>query len=240
MTNETQGEYFDLAQSWAMESDSRQRKSTRIAWLVAGIAATIAVLEAIALVLMTPLKETETVMLLVDRTTGYVQEISPSEADAIRADEALIESMLAQYVSARERFDRASLQDDYRKAALWSDGPARKAYSAMMASTNPASPINIYTNQSTREVEVKSVTQVERGRALVRFDTFITGNDSRRSPEGSWISLVKYQFSNAPMKYEDRLLNPLGLQVSEYRRDAERPQSASTLARPIDVDGDGQ
>ena len=239
MTEQKQDEYFELAQSWALESDARQNKSRRIAWTVAGVAAGVAALEALALVMLVPLKETESVMLLVDRTTGYVQEISPSQANGIRADDALLESMLAQYVAARERFDRDTVQEDYRKASLWSDGTVGRAYAASMAATTPRSPFTLYRSREVREVEVKSVTQVERGRALVRFDSFLTTGDGRRVPDGSWISLVRYRFSDAPMAYEDRLLNPLGLQVTGYRRDAERPAEAVPLARPLDVAGDG-
>ena len=231
MTDQPQEDYFDLARSWSVESDAKEARSRRTAWRVAGVALALAALEAIALIMLLPLKQTESVMLLVDRTTGYVQEISPSQASTVRADEAMIDSLLAQYVTARERFDRASVQQDYRKAALWTGGAAQRAYAAQMAATNPSSPFTLYRQGERRDVEVKSVTQVKPGNALVRFDTFLTTRDGRRVPDGSWISLIDYGFTNAAMSYEDRLINPLGLQVDRYRRDAEVPRSAPETAR---------
>ena len=231
MTDQPQEDYFDLARSWSVESDAKEARSRRTAWRVAGVALALAALEAIALIMLLPLKQTESVMLLVDRTTGYVQEISPSQASTVRADEAMIDSLLAQYVTARERFDRTSVQQDYRKAALWTGGAAQRAYSAQMAATNPSSPFTLYRQGERRDVEVKSVTQVKPGNALVRFDTFLTTRDGRRVPDGSWISLIDYGFTNAAMSYEDRLINPLGLQVDRYRRDAEVPRSAPEAAR---------
>lgn len=231
MTDQPQEDYFDLARSWSVESDAKEARSRRTAWRVAGVALALAVLEAIALIMLLPLKQTESVMLLVDRTTGYVQEISPSQASTVRADEAMIDSLLAQYVTARERFDRASVQQDYRKAALWTGGAAQRAYAAQMAATNPSSLFTLYRQGERRDVEVKSVTQVKPGNALVRFDTFLTTRDGRRVPDGSWISLIDYGFTNAAMSYEDRLINPLGLQVDRYRRDAEVPRSAPESAR---------
>ncbi len=227
MTHHKPDEYFELARSWAVENDERERKSSRLAWLVAGVAAVVALVEGLALFALIPLKATETVMMLVDRNTGYVQRIDPADASLVRADETLLQSMLAQYVTARERFDRASVEDDYRKASLWSAGSARRAYAAEMASSSPSSPFNRFPQGQSVAVEVKSVTKIDRDRALVRFDTFLDAPDGRREPFGSWISLIEFHFSDGAMSFEDRLLNPLGLQVTMYRRDAERPTEQS-------------
>jgi type IV secretion system protein VirB8 len=43
--------------------------------------------------------------------------------------------------------------------------------------------------------------------------------------------VVTYGFSGAPLSAEDRLINPLGFQVSHYRRDAEG--AAPAMAPPI-------
>ncbi|WP_417320770.1 virB8 family protein [Erythrobacter aureus] len=223
MTDHQPDEYFELARSWAVENDERERKSSRRAWLVAGVAAFVASIEGLALFALVPLKTTETVMMLVDRNTGYVERIDPNDASLIRADEALLQSMLAQYVTARERFDHASVQDDYRKASLWSAGSARRAYAAEMASSSPSNPFNRLPQGQSVAVEVKSVTKIDRDRALVRFDTFLDAPGGQREPFGSWISFIEFHFSDGAMSFEDRLLNPLGLQVTMYRRDAERP-----------------
>ena len=41
--------------------------------------------------------------------------------------------------------------------------------------------------------------------------------------------MIKYQFSAAPMRAEDRMVNPLGFQVTRYRRDAETVPDAGSL-----------
>lgn len=234
MTDQEKHEHFEKARSWAIESDMQEKRSRRAAWYVATGAAGIAVLQAVAIAVLLPLKTTETVMLLVDRTTGYVQEIDPTSAGRLRADDALLQSLLAQYVAAREGYDRASLQSDYRKAALWSAGQARSSYIGSMARNSADSPINRYRSTETLEVQVKSVSQIDRGAALVRFDTILQTSNGQRTLDGSWIAAVNYQFSDAPMSYEDRLINPLGLQVTSYRRDAERPSNATATVLAAD------
>lgn len=222
-------EYFDKARGWSIDRREAEDRSRRTAWVVAGCACGVALLEAAALAILMPLKTTTPVTLLVDRTTGYVQSIDPLTARPIRADEVLIQSLLAQYVSARERFDRATVKADYRRAALWSSGSARNRYVALMAGSNPASPLNRYQAGHAMSVEVKSVSRIAPDTALVRFDTFLLNRTGRSQLAGSWISTVRYRFSDAAMSYEDRLINPLGLQVFAYRRDAERPERASEV-----------
>jgi type IV secretion system protein VirB8 len=233
--------FFSSSQSWAIDQQEAGRRSRRVAWAVAGAACGVAVLEAIALIMLMPLKTTTPVALLVDRTTGYVQSIDPSRGQQIRADEALVQSLLAQYVSTRERFDRATVKVDYRRVALWSAGSARARYIGAMAGSNPESPLNFYRSGEVVSAEVKSVSRLASDTALVRFDTFLTGGDGRSKRIGSWISTLRYRFSDAAMSYDDRLVNPLGLQISSYRRDSERPKRDDgvdeSVARPPLEDG---
>lgn len=230
-------DYFARAESWAVSSQEGSAKSRRIAWTVAGVAAAIAMLEAVALAMMMPLKTVQPVTLLVDRQTGFVQALDPVAPRRIAADDALTQSFLAQYVSAREGFDRATVSADYRRVALWSAGRARSAYLAAMPATNPESPLRRYPAGTTVTAQVKSVSRLNDGTALVRFDTL------RQDPNGHvemgqpWVAVIRYRYVDAPMAMQERLVNPLGFQVTSYRRDAEAPPagfaSATTGAPPV-------
>ena len=96
--------YYRDAESWAEDRNAGLERSSRTAWWVAGGAAIIALLEAIALVLLVPLKTVEPYTLLVDRQTGYVQALKPLSRETIAPDAALVRSFLVQYVIAREGF----------------------------------------------------------------------------------------------------------------------------------------
>jgi type IV secretion system protein VirB8 len=215
--------YYAKAAAWADDREASLRLSRRIAWLVAGVAAGIAILEAVALTLLTPLKTVVPYTLLVDRQTGFVQPLRGNGADPLTADWALVQSLLAQYVIAREGFDIASIASDYRKVALWSGDAARSDYLALMPANNPASPFRRYPRTAVLSVQVKSVSPLSAGSALVRFDTDRRDQDQTSGTRESWVSVVRYRFSGAPMAMEDRLINPLGFQVVHYRRDQEAP-----------------
>lgn len=225
-------DYFEKAATWATDTQILSERSRRTAWIVAGVAVGIAALEALALAMLTPLKTVQPVTLLVDRQTGFVQTVDPESPRRIAADDALTQAFLAQYVAAREGFDRATVAADYRKVALLSAGDARTSYLAAMPASNPASPFRSYSPGTTVSVRVKSVSKLNPGTALVRFDT------QQQSPSGgpgtaqSWISVVRYRFTDAPMNVEDRLVNPLGFQVLSYRRDSEGPPTAPAARVP--------
>lgn len=213
--------YYTEAASWNRDRVQSIRSSWRIAWWIAGVSAAIAVLEALALVLLTPLKTVEPYTLMVDRTTGYVQALKPLDQSKITPDAALTQSFLVQYVIAREGFDMATLNANYRKVALFSVDTARSNYLQQMQVPNPASPLVLYPRSSVLDVHVKSVSTLGPNTALVRFDTVRSDAGAQPQPPSSWVAVIRYRYSTAPMSLEDRFVNPLGFQVTSYRKDAE-------------------
>lgn len=231
-------EYFERSESWAIDNKIADARSRRIAWTVAGAALGLAMLEAVALAMLAPLKTVQPITLLVDRHTGYVQALDPVTPRRVAADEVLTQSFLAQYVSAREGYDRATVSADYRRVALMSAGRARSTYLAQMAATNPDSPVRRYGPGTVVAARVKSISKLSEGTAIVRFDLERQDQSSYQSLSQPWVAVIRYQYSDAPMSMEDRLVNPLGFQVTGYRRDAESPEAptvdpAAIPAQPV-------
>jgi type IV secretion system protein VirB8 len=213
--------YYAEAESWAQDRQDALRASRRTAWTVAGAALVIALLEGLALLLLTPLKTVVPYTLLVDRNTGFVQALEPLDPAKVSPDAALTQSFLVQYVIARESFDIDTLQADYRKVGLWSAETARSGYVADMQVSSPQSPLVLYPRTTVVETRVKSVSAVGRNVAMVRFDTVRRDAGGRVEPPHAWVAVIRYRYSGEPMRLEDRMVNPLGFQVLRYRRDAE-------------------
>ncbi len=223
MTAQPEYDLADLpvSDSWATSVTDDLERSNRRAWTVAIIAAIIALLEAVALVLLIPLKEVEPYTLLVDRHTGNVEALAPLDAQAVAPDTALTRSFLVQYVIARESFTADGLQDDYRRVSLWSDNIVEQQYARAMEATNPASPLAYLPRGGTIRTEVKSVSTLSEGRAMVRFATTRTDAGASAQQAQHWVAVIGYAFTGAEMSEADRYINPLGFQVTSYRRDAE-------------------
>ena len=212
---------LDVSEGWHQSVTDDLQKSNNRAWIVAAVVAAIALLEAIALVYLIPLKTVEPYTLLVDRQTGNVEALAPLDAQTVAPDAALTKSFLVQYVIARESFDSAGVQDNYRKVSLWTEGAARQRYARMMDANNPESPLAFMPNGGILRTEVRSISSLAAGRSLVRFTTTRNERGGRAQSPEYWAAVVDYTFTNAEMSEADRLVNPLGFQVTRYRRNAE-------------------
>ncbi len=226
-------EYYQQAASWSEDRNASLQASRKIAWIIAMVAAIIAILEALALYALTPLKTVVPYTLLVDKQTGYVQALDPIKHVSVATDSALTQSFLVQYVIAREEFDIAAVKNDFKHVILWSSGEARSNYANTMQSSNPESPLNFLPRSSVVNVRIRSVSPLDKNSAMVRFETTRTDKGSAPAAQENWIAIVKYQYSNAPMNIEDRFINPLGFQVISYHKNAETAPSPYLNPTPL-------
>jgi type IV secretion system protein VirB8 len=121
---------------------------------------------------------------------------------------------------------------------LWSAGDAHDQYQRLMQRTTPSSPLNLYSPTTVVAVTVESVSLLSPTTALVRFETTRHDPGSSTSSQQSWVAVMAFRYINAPLSMGDRFLNPLGFQVTRYRRDAETiapaavsaPQTAAPLS----------
>ncbi|MES2442357.1 MAG: type IV secretion system protein [Pseudomonadota bacterium] len=229
--------YYEQAETWGKDRQDSLRGSRRIAWIVAAVASLIALVEAFAIAQLAPLKTVEPLTLLVDKNTGYVQALKPLEAATIAGNTALTQSFLVQYVIAREGFDIAALQENYRKVSLWSEGGARQQYLSAVQASNPDSFLARLPRSTVVETRVKSVTPMANSTAMVRFDTIRRDAGGQPQPAQSWVAVIKYRYSGEPMRVEDRYINPLGFQVQRYQRSAETLNADPAPQGVVPADG---
>jgi type IV secretion system protein VirB8 len=225
--------YYSEAGSWAEDRQEELQSSRRVAWRVAAVAVVIALCEALALLFLMPFKTVVPYTLLVDKTTGYVQELKPIDAQKIAPDTALTQSFLVQYVIARESYDRAQVQANYAKVGLWSTGTAKSDYVSAMQASNPSSPLVRFPGSTIVDTRVKSISSLEGNAAMVRFETVRRDAGGQLQPAESWVAVIRYRFTREPMRSEDRFVNPLGFQVTSYRRDQESVGAAIAPPPPM-------
>jgi type IV secretion system protein VirB8 len=229
--------YYVEAGSWAEDRQEELRKSRKTAWTIALIAAVIALLLALALIVLLPLKTVEPYTLLVDRNTGFVQALEPLNPERISGDTALTQSFLTQYVIAREGFDADAIQTNYRRVSLWSADTARSSYISGQQASNPESPLARYPRTTVVETRVKSISPIAANVAMVRFETQRRDAGGQAQPPQAWVAVIRYRYSGAPMRMEDRLVNPLGFEVLHYQRNAEAlPPEPPPAAPPAETE----
>ena len=214
-------DYYAAARSWADGQASASSRETRIAWRVAAGAALIAVLLALALVFLVPLKSVQPYVLTVDRQTGAVEAMTTLQNGQLSQNEAVIQAQLAGYVIARETFDATDLAQQYRRVQVMSARPVASAYVAEMAANNPASPLNALSSGDTVSIRIRSVSLISDGAALVRFTATRSALGAPTGQSTDYVAAISFGFNGRPLRQADRYDNPLGFQVTRYRRDVE-------------------
>jgi type IV secretion system protein VirB8 len=216
---------------WIEHNVEQERRGRRVAWIVACVLIVICAAQAAAIALMLPLKEIVPYTILVDKQTGYVETARGLDVGTLAEDQAIVESMVAQYVLARETFDPADFAERYDRVTLWSLGQPRDDYVAQYQAGGPDSVLNDIRPGTMVKVTVKRIDLLTSETALVRFET--QRSDPGFGPlRSDWQAVVSYRFTGAPMRMEDRLLNPLGFQVTGYRRDPETAANKALIHVP--------
>ncbi|GGO83777.1 conjugal transfer protein TraJ [Marinobacterium nitratireducens] len=227
-------QYFDEARSWDLDAKERIKRSEKRAWFIAGAAVLVAVLEAGALVGLTPLKSVEPFVIRVDNNTGLVDVVSTlAETDGDvteKAQEALDKYWLSNYIRHRENYQWETRDFDRQMVGLLSDSVIQQSYAAYTdPRLNSAAPVAVYGQNTEVEARVKAISiinseTVENGEkrttALVRYTKQVK-RAGERTPLTHWAATVTFVYLDTSMKVEDRLLNPLGFQVVKYRNDQE-------------------
>lgn len=214
-------DYYAAARSWADGQAKMSARETRLAWRVAAGASVIALLLALALALLVPLKTVQPYVLTVDRQTGAVEAATTLKSGTLSQNEAVIQAQLAGYVIARETFDATDLAEQYRRVQVMSSPPVRSAYVAEMAASNPSSPLNTLNRGDTVAIQIRSVSLIAEGAAMVRFTATRTAAGAGVGQPTNYVAAISFGFSGRPLRQADRFDNPLGFQVTRYRRDAE-------------------
>jgi type IV secretion system protein VirB8 len=170
--------------------------------------------------LLVPLKSFDVVTLIVDKTTGFVEVARPLEqGGTVSQQEAVTRGNIVRFLRARETYDPKGLRDNYELALLYSTGTASRDLQAEFDNSNLKNPMRRYGADTVVSVMVKSVIFLNDKTAAVRFQT--TRKNDREAVTEHWVANVRFRYTSEPMRNDYRFENPLGFQVTEYRKDQE-------------------
>jgi type IV secretion system protein VirB8 len=218
--------YYQDGQRWEEDISRRDRRSRAVAWLIAMILGVVAVCSLVVLAMLMPLKTFEPYFVEVDKTTGYMEVTSGlTRTTTLTEQQAVTQANVVRYIRAREKYDPYAVSENFGLAQLLSTGRASDDLTRLYSNTNPNNPTKVYGTNRTVAVEIKSVTFPNTSTALVRFSTTETG--PAQLTVKHFISVVRFRYTDTPLRMEWRFDNPLGFQVYEYQRDQETVTAGS-------------
>lgn len=211
--------YFDKARRFDQDRLISLERSARIAWSIAIAAGGIAGIAIFSVAALTPLKTVEPFVVRVDNSTGIVDVVSALTSKAGSYDEAVTKYFAARYVRAREGYVWSEAKENFDTVSLLSAQSEQTRFAAFYRGSNPNSPQNVYGRGSTAKITIKSISMINANVVSVRYLMTVTRGDDVRTTH--WVASITYSYINAAVSSTDRLVNPLGFVVSEYRADPE-------------------
>ena len=223
--------YFAEAITWENDVIRTVKRSRAVAWTVALIMAALAGMALVCLALLLPLKTYEPYVIEVDKTTGFLEikrVLQPGELDQ---GEAVTAMNVVRYLRARETYDPPAIKDNFELSQLLSTGDAARELVELYSPANAKNPVRVLGRQTNVAVSIKSIQFPNNRTAIVRFST------RERTPASTttahWTALIRFRYTRAPMRNEWRFDNPLGFQVTEYRRDQESAPTTEPAPGPL-------
>jgi type IV secretion system protein VirB8 len=219
VTNDSLRSYFDKARRFDQDRLIQVERSARIAWSIAIGASVLAGASIFAVAGLTPLKTVEPFVVRVDNSTGIVDVVSALTATAGTYDEAVTKYFAAKYVRAREGYVWSEAEENFRTVALLSTQPEQTRFAGLYRGSNPESPQNTYGRSATARINIVSISLINDKVVSVRYMRTVSRGEDVKTTH--WVATLTFAYVNAPMSSTDRLTNPLGFVVSDYRADPE-------------------
>lgn len=224
--------------SFELTLAERARKSERRAWLVAWSAIVMSLILAGGYFIFLPLKEKVPYLVMADPYTGTasVARLSGNFQDRdVTTEEAINKSNVAQFVLARESYDSGLIGQRNWRTTLSMAGPTvAPAYVALHSESNPERPFRLYGGSRAVRVRILSIVLIggAGGKrptgATVRFQRSVY-DKGRGASQALDSKIATMEFTYSPdlrLNEEDRLLNPLGFRVTNYRVDEDFASAA--------------
>ena len=100
-----------------------------------------------------------------------------------------------------------------------SDKAALKEYEELWSAQNPDNPSIKLKNNGYIDVKIKNISFISDDIAQIRF--MLETRERDIITRTHWNTIIKFRYTQKPMKMIERFANPLGFQVFSYRKSQE-------------------
>jgi type IV secretion system protein VirB8 len=174
----------------------------------------------ILIIFLFPLKEKEPVFVTFkDGSSNFVKITAVGQK--ARGEKQLIRYFLKEYVTARETVDKATEKDSadghvkgrYTKVWYMSGSKVKEAFKSFYLNKETGL---FFKKGRKRNIEIVSDSELGRGVHLIELTTVDTIDGKPGEIRQKWMVTLTYGFADQKISYEEGLLNPLGLFITEY------------------------
>ncbi|QUG93468.1 MULTISPECIES: type IV secretion system protein [Pseudomonas] len=213
---------LQASQSWADTEIERKDKMVKWSFRVAGLAVVFAFGS-----LWVAHRAVETAMvpppppqvLVMNETTGAINPLRSLEEVKDKYEDALLRRALNTFAVCRERYIKDMAESDYFCAAAFMSPQLQSQWGKYWDTENPDGPLNVYGNKATVKVQIETISPRENTQGIVdtaqiHFKRTVTANGIPAVTH--WIADVAFKMVNLPKSEEQRRVNDIGLQITQY------------------------
>ncbi len=215
-------DFIQAAKAFESSEIDRVRRNSKIAWRLAAGCLVLAGVAIGAVAGLTPLKTTTPFVIRVDNNTGATDIVTTLKHSEQSYGEVADKFWLAQYIQNREGYDWQTVQDTYDATQLLSSSQVQAEFSKLYNGSTNAPHLVLKDNYKVL-AKVNAISFVG-DMAQVRFEKRmvpVKGDLDKQIPVQKMIATISFEYKNEPTQEKDRLVNPLGFQVTSYRVDPE-------------------
>ncbi|MDA7418435.1 type IV secretion system protein [Xenophilus arseniciresistens] len=221
-------------------------RSERRAWWVACCAIVMALILLGGYFYILPLKEKVPYLVIADAYTGTstaARLTDEGNLQRITTSEAINRSNVAHYIAARESYDLALTNlRDWTTVLTMSSPEVASGYTNLYSELNPVNPYKVYGKNRAIRTRILSITliggsaSVPPSGATVRFQRSVFDKQTGGTqPLDAKIATLAFTYkANLKMNEQQRIENPLGFQVTDYRVDSDFASPPPEEALPLE------
>lgn len=219
-------EYLKQIKGFVSDRVDLAKKSAKRAWQMAFAFAGIAFISIGAVITLLPLKTVEAYMTIVDPQTGLTQVLKPiSDGQDVSYGEVLDKYWLQRYMISRISYNWKTIQHNFDMIELMSNDKVFATYNNQIRAKD--SPLEVFGEKRTIDVNVSNIsflptTSKDSMLALIYFSQKVVSNDGNNAvgfEPTQWSATVTFHYGADINTEDERSLNPLGFEVTSYRKD---------------------
>lgn len=210
--------YIADAGRWEHEIYHERAAQSRRWRMVAIVLLGVVLLMAATIAAMMPLKEFRPYVITVDARTGQAEATLVAQSGPLTQDEAVIRSLIGQYVIQRETYDLYDGQQRYDTILSLSMDQALNGYRDLWRSENPDYPYALYGDDAKISITVTAISLLNRNTANVQYTQTLT-RAGRNPVREDFVAIVGFGFVKRSTGLAGIIQNPLGFVVKSWRAD---------------------
>lgn len=223
--------YFKAGEDWFTDR-YRSVKLQANRWFTAFLgAAVIIALMTIAIIVLLPLKTLIPVVVHQNTTTGEVWVDHPA-TPYVPATDAQTQADIVHYITARESYTAADINQRFHQVMLLSSNAVAKQYSDEQSNSNKDAPVNTLGAQGLSTVHIEDIVFIDkagtqeirhfhqRAENLAKVDFTTTTTDATGNKKTmAWVATIGWVYKGLPQSQRDAWDNWNGFTVTTYRKD---------------------